>query len=146
MRPLTINEAYQSITLGRGKRASLIKTSKCRAFELKLAFELKRYFHLKGIFLKDFDKSTHSIVLFWRFYFPKKEIITKTGVIKERRWDNDNLVKVPRDVFFSWLGIDDALVTDSIISKRVGEKFKISLEVKKSRAFYDDVEQLEKSS
>jgi Holliday junction resolvase RusA-like endonuclease len=123
-----INRNHSHMITNRGKFSRLIKTKECRVFEDQMAGWLLRYEKDKQRFLKQYEAKEHSIIL--QLYIGSPTLYTKKGTINKKSQDFDAF-KVPTDVLFKWLGIDDSQVTHAIIKKCQSEKEEFYFDVAK---------------
>jgi hypothetical protein len=87
-----------------------VKTDSSRAFEYEFNIYLRDYDDLKKAFLTVYNPVVHSISVEGFFYMNEDDFFTKKLSINKRSGDLDNWSKMPLDIIFKWLGIDDSQV------------------------------------
>jgi Holliday junction resolvase RusA-like endonuclease len=91
-------------------RGRSIKSKEARDFEVKFNSYLAEFSQAAIIFMENFDPNIHAIHMQLRFF--TKDFTNKSGSINLTKGDLDNYNKITLDQVFSFLDINDALVTN----------------------------------
>lgn len=116
---MSLNLSHRLVKFG--KRAGRIKTDEFNRWEKEFLVYLAEYNELRPVLLEGYDARKHSIQLEMFVYLNKDKYFAKVKGgfkrISARSGDVSNMIKTSEDQIFSWLGLDDSLVSRIIAEK-----------------------------